>query len=113
VSKLFFWEKFPPRLEMTTDKNNFILSPKVSTYLLHKGTFSTVHHENVRRRPGLHDTILLFTLGVSLGSVHHGVTELRVGIVHLLRNRTSVRRISKESFTVGVSIIPVKTVGDL
>jgi hypothetical protein len=80
---------------------------------LHKGTLSTVHHENVGRRPGLHDTVFLFTLGISLGGVNISVAELRVGIVDLLRNRTSVWRISKESFTVGVSILLVEAVWDL
>ena len=65
--------------------------------LLDKGTRAAVHHENVRRQPRIAG---LLAPGIAPTRVHIGVAQVGIGVVHHLRNRTAVRRNSKQSHAV-------------
>jgi len=81
---------------------------------LDKGTVSTIHHENKRRRPRLHITVRIpFSGGKSLGVVDSPLAKIRSRIIHGLLNRSAVRRDTKQGIPMIVSIILVKTVRDL
>jgi hypothetical protein len=49
----------------------------------------------------------------TLGLIHVGVTEIRVGIVDILGNGTTVGRDTKQGFPVIISLVLEETVGDL
>ena len=75
-------------------------------YLFDKGAVAAVYHENVRRLPFLHFAIrVFFSTGVSFRGVDDWVTQLVVGVINVLRDRSTVWWDSKESLSV---VIPFR-----
>lgn len=80
----------------------------MKTHLFDKSTAAAVDHENVGGLPSIGTG-----LGETLGLIHVGVTEVRVGIVDILGNGPSIGRDTKQGFPVIVSLLLEETVGDL
>jgi hypothetical protein len=96
--------------------NDYTCSPRTLSVadFLHKGASTTVHHEDVRRRPWLHvPTFVLRTDGIARSGVNGGVAKIRVGVVDTLSNRTAIGRNSKQGLTVIVSFRAEKGLGDM
>jgi hypothetical protein len=83
------------------------------THLFYKGATTSIHHQNVRRRPGFHLSSLFGASGISSSGVHIRITQIRIRIVHVLSNRTTIGWDSKQSLPVIVSFLPEQTVGNL
>jgi hypothetical protein len=95
----------PSRVESHTPSQPIISE----TNLLDKGTATSIDHKDIWGWPSL----TVFGLGVSLGSIHIGVTQIRVGIIETLCNCPSVRWYTKQRLTMFVSILLEQGLRDL
>jgi hypothetical protein len=84
-----------------------------TTHLLDKCAATSINHENIRRLPSQAFSFIVCISGVSLGSIHVGVTKIRVGIVDILCNRSTIGWYTKQRLSMIVSILPEQTVRDL
>ena len=85
-----------------------------STHLFNECASATVYHENIRGRPRSHlARAVVFTLGISSSSVDIGIAQVRICVVDILSNGSTVRRHTEKCFTMVVSRLFEQTVGNL
>jgi hypothetical protein len=80
-----------------------------NSYLLDKSAATTVHHQDVRRRPGG----VIRACGVAFSGIHVRVAKVRVGVKYVLSDRSTIRGDTKKSLTMIISLFLKEAVGNL
>lgn len=80
---------------------------------MNKGASSAVDHEDEGRRPGEHFSLVVHGADGVAGAGISGVAKVGIGIVEVLCDGFSVRRVTEEGFKVIIARWFVESLGDL